>query len=427
LTVGPRFHGEALRLAFFVSDTMLDGLRTREPRALTMFIDEVKIHARAGHGGKGCVAFLRETFRPKGGPSGGNGGRGGDVILQADHDLNNLIAQFYQPRLLAQNGGAGLGKGMDGHAGRDLIVKVPCGTLVWRLDAFAQNPAMSGGTVPVRAEEPALRSSSTRRAVIRSSGSARAREIDLEHEPLAPPSASGHARGELIADLTEHGRQFVLCKGGRGGLGNRHFATATRQAPRFAQPGESGEHGDFLLELRLIAEVGLVGYPNAGKSTLLTAISKARPKIAPYPFTTLHPQIGIVEYPDYFRLTVCDVPGLIEGAHRNVGLGHAFLRHIERCRILVLLLDMAGTDGRKPWDDYRQLLSELALYDPGLMDRPRLVVANKMDEAVAAANLRKFRQKIRKTPVMPISAAFGEGVEKFTGAVRAAVEAAAQK
>src|SRR5262249_45386060 len=232
------------------------------------------------------------------------------------------------------------------------------------------------------------------------------------------------AKGELVADLVEHGQQFVLCKGGRGGLGNRNFATARRQAPRFAQPGEPGEEGDFLFELRIIADVGLVGYPNAGKSTLLTAISKARPKIAPYPFTTLHPQVGMVEYPDWRRLTVCDVPGLIEGAHRNVGLGHAFLRHIQRCKILVLLLDMAGTDGRNPWDDFKKLLSELELYDATLVKKPRLVVANKMDEAVAEKNLKSFKRKIRKTPVLPISAAFGEGVEKLKQTIREATEGA---
>jgi GTP-binding protein len=213
-----------------------------------------------------------------------------------------------------------------------------------------------------------------------------------------------------------------LCKAGRGGLGNRNFATATRQAPRFAQPGEPGEEGEFIFELRIIAQVGLVGYPNAGKSTLLTAISHARPKIAPYPFTTLHPQIGIVEYSDFYRLTVCDVPGLIEGAHRNVGLGHQFLRHIERCKVLVLLLDMAGTDNRPPWDDYENLLKELELYDPGLLERQRLVVANKMDEAAAEENLKKFKRRIRKTPVLPIAAAFDEGIDKFKKMIREAVE-----
>lgn len=225
-----------------------------------------------------------------------------------------------------------------------------------------------------------------------------------------------------MTDLTQHGQRFVLCHGGRGGLGNRNFATAARQAPRFAQPGEPGEEGNYLFELRIIAEVGLVGYPNAGKSTLLTAISHARPKIAPYPFTTLHPQIGIVEYADFHRLTVCDVPGLIAGAHRNVGLGHEFLRHIERCKVLVILLDMAGADGRAPWDDYKNLLRELELYDPGLLEKPRLVVANKMDEPAAEANLKGFKRRIRKTPVLPIAAAFDEGIAEFRKMIRETVE-----
>jgi len=228
-------------------------------------------------------------------------------------------------------------------------------------------------------------------------------------------------KGEMVSDLTEHGQRLVLCKGGRGGLGNRNFATATRQAPRFAQPGESGGEGDFLFELRIIADVGLIGFPNAGKSTLLTAISKARPKIAPYPFTTLHPQIGIVEYADFHRLTVCDVPGLIEGAHRNVGLGYEFLRHIERCQVLVLMLDMAGADGRKPWDDFKALLRELELYDPALLQKPRLVVANKMDESVAETNLRSFKRQIRKTAVLPIAAAFDEGIDNFKKVMRQTV------
>jgi GTP-binding protein len=390
-----------------------------------MFIDQVKVFARAGHGGEGCVAFHREAFVPKGGPSGGNGGRGGDVILQADHDLNNLIAQYYTPRLIAEKGKPGLGKGMDGHAGKDLVVKVPCGTLVWKYpeEAAAADPeTVSGETAePVQR----LKLSTGRRPVLRHSSGGKAMEVDLSQEPEdAPAAAAPFADGaELVADLTEHGQRYVLCKSGRGGLGNRNFATARRQTPRFAQPGEPGEEGHYRLELRLMAEVGLVGYPNAGKSTLLAAISHARPKIAPYPFTTLHPQVGILEYSDFHRLTVCDVPGLIEGAHQNVGLGHAFLRHIQRCKILVLLLDMAGTDGRWPWDDYKQLISELGLYDPALLEKPRLVVANKIDEPVAEKNLKQFRQKIRKTPVLAISAAFGEGVEKFKQAIREAVEA----
>ena len=391
-----------------------------------MFIDEIKVYAKAGHGGKGAVAFHREAYIPKGGPSGGNGGRGGDVILQADHDLNNLIEQFYNPRLIAQGGTGGMGKGMDGPAGKDLIVKVPCGTLVWKLPS--PPPETSGEDEEDEAEEAAVEAgplplSTGKRPVIRHSGSARAMEINLEEEPEETAvHGEDPSKGELVADLIEHGQQFLLCKGGRGGLGNRNFATARHQTPRFAQPGEVGTEGNYLLELRLLAEVGLVGYPNAGKSTLLTAISHARPKIAPYPFTTLHPQIGIVEYADFKRLTVCDVPGLIEGAHNNVGLGHKFLRHIQRCKILVLLLDMAGTDGREPWDDYKQLLSELKLYDPAILERPRMVVANKMDEPVFDEKLKKFKRKIPKTPVLSMSAELGEGVEEFKNAIRASVE-----
>jgi GTP-binding protein len=399
-----------------------------------MFVDEIKIYASAGHGGKGCIAFHREAYIAKGGPSGGNGGRGGSVILQADHDLNNLIAQYYQPRLIAEAGEPGFGKGMDGHAGKDLVVKVPCGTLVWRLPSaaktggdFEDEPSSLHSAAPRDEDEdekPTLKTSASKRPLIRSASGGQAQEIDLSKEDAGEFSAGASPKGELATDLIQHGQRFVLCKGGRGGLGNRNFATAARQTPRFAQPGEPGEEGDYLLELRIMAEVGLVGYPNAGKSTLLTAISKARPKVAPYPFTTLHPQIGIVEYADWHRLTVCDVPGLIEGAHRNVGLGHEFLRHIERCKILVLLLDMAGTDNRAPCDDYKQLLKELELYDPALLEKPRLVVANKMDEVAAEKNLKRFKKKIKKVSLLPISAAFDQGIEKFRKTIREAVKKA---
>ena len=383
-----------------------------------MFVDEIKVDARAGHGGKGCVAFHREAYRPKGGPSGGNGGRGGDVILEATHDLNNLLNQFFQPKLFAENGEQGLGKGMDGVAGKDLVVKVPCGTLVWRLDS-PKAASIKASLEPVPDEESAeIPSANRNRPVIRTTSGARAMEIDLGSD--SAETTSPHAEGdrELVCDLTQHGQRFVLSKGGRGGLGNRNFATSVRQAPRFAQPGEPGDEGRYLLELRIVADVGIVGYPNAGKSTLLSAISKARPKVAPYPFTTLTPQMGIVEYPDYHRLTVCDVPGLIAGAHRNVGLGHKFLRHISRCKGLVILLDMAGTDNRSPVDDYRSLLEELELYDPALLDRPRIVVANKMDEAAAETNLKAFKRKVRKTPVTQISAAFDVGMRQFLAEIR---------
>lgn len=394
-----------------------------------MFIDEIKVFARAGHGGKGAVAFHREAYVPKGGPSGGNGGRGGSVILQADHDLNNLINQFYVSRLIAQQGEHGMGKGMDGLAGKDLIVKVPCGTMVWRLPS-APKPAETDTDEDDAAEEddenPLFKTSTGKRPIIRSSGNERALEIDMSEDDADAGAKVHPVKGELVADLTTDGQQFVLCKGGRGGLGNRNFATSRNQTPRFAQPGEPGDEGDYLFELRMVAEVGLVGYPNAGKSTLLTAISRARPKVAPYPFTTLHPQPGIVEYPDFKRLTVCDVPGLIEGAHENVGLGHKFLRHILRCKILVVLLDMAGTDNREPWDDYKKLLKELELYDPAMLEKPIYVVANKMDEAVAEANLKQFKKKIKKTPVLPISAAFDQGMTEFKKLIREAVEEASE-
>lgn len=386
-----------------------------------MFVDEIKIYGRAGRGGDGCVAFLRETYRPKGGPCGGNGGRGGSVILEANRDVNDLIAQYYQPRLIAKNGEHGKGKGMDGRSGSDLIVKVPCGTLVWKLEKVSEpiidtDPEDSKSLISYASNRRPLISSS--RIITPLKGETKEETDDK------PTQIHSHPQGELIADLIEHGQRFVLCKGGKGGLGNRNFANSVMQTPRFAQPGEPGEEGEFLLELRIIADIGLVGYPNAGKSTLLSAISAARPKIAPYPFTTLHPHIGVVVYEDFSRLTVCDVPGLIEGAHRNVGLGHKFLRHIERCKILVILLDMAASDGREPWNDYEQLIKELGIYDAAILQKPRIVVANKMDESDAEPNLRKFKRRIKGIKLLPISAAFGIGLDKFKKEIKSLVSEA---
>ena len=372
-----------------------------------MFVDSVKVQARAGKGGNGCIAFSHEPFKPKGGPCGGDGGNGGDVILQADHDINNLIAQFYSPHLHAKDGRPGEGKGKTGRGGKKLIVKVPCGTMVWKLPP----PKPTG-------EEQDM-------TVHRTLGHEEALEINFESQPQELPEA-GLTEPEVTADLTEHGQQFVLCAGGRGGKGNMHFTTSTRQAPRFAQNGESGEEGRYRLELRLLAEIGLVGYPNAGKSTLLSAISSAQPKIAAYPFTTLHPNIGIVEFADYSRLTVCDIPGIVDGAHDNVGLGHAFLRHILRCRVLVLLIDMAGIDEREPWDDYNQLLTELELYDPDLLNRPRLVAANKMDEEAAPEKLKEFRAKLGQVDVVEIAAAFDLGLEELKNKMQQIVAATSE-
>lgn len=373
-----------------------------------MFVDQVKVQAHAGDGGRGCIAFRREAFVPKGGPSGGDGGRGGDVILEASHDLNNLIAQFYQPRLIAKKGEHGQGKDKHGRAGKDLVVKVPCGTVIWQLP---NEDAIPEAVVPKGEWESAA-----------NAGMALA--IDLEANPETDTPAASVAVGQeakLIADLTEHGEQFTLCQGGRGGKGNKHYANSVRQAPRIAQPGEPGEEGRYLFELRIMADVGLVGYPNAGKSTLLTAISSARPKIAPYPFTTLHPQIGVLEFADWSRLTVCDIPGLIEGAHANVGLGHAFLRHIRRCAMLVIILDMAGTDNRDPADDYEKILGELKQYDPALLDKPCLVAANKMDEDAAISNLAIFKKKHPSIEILEMMAALEEGVDAFKDRLRAAV------
>ncbi|MDE2682493.1 MAG: GTPase ObgE [Verrucomicrobiota bacterium] len=374
-----------------------------------MFIDQVKIYARAGHGGRGCVSFRREAFEPMGGPDGGDGGRGGSVILEASHDLNNLIAQFFVPRLIAKNGNDGEGAKKTGKSGKDVIIKVPCGTVVWKL----------ADTTPTgeKPEDERVENSEGEQAMV----------IDLaaetdEDAPPAPELAIGQ-EAELVVDLTEHGEQFILCTGGRGGQGNHHFATPRNQAPRHAQPGKPGGEGNYHFELRLMADIGLVGYPNAGKSTLLNAISHAKPKIAAYPFTTLHPQIGVVEMDGWERYTVCDIPGIIEGAHNNVGLGHAFLRHIRRCQTLCVILDMAGTDDRDPCDDYEKILRELELYDEAMLAKPHLVAANKMDEDAATEYLAQFRKRFPKIKVMEIMAAIDEGVPELMERFREAAKA----
>jgi len=288
-----------------------------------MFVDRVKVLAQAGKGGRGCVSFRREKFVPKGGPDGGDGGRGGNVILRADRHVDNLANLFYEPLIKAKNGGHGMGKKMSGRAGGDRIMKVPVGTVVWPAE-----------------QEKHLTSN------------------------VQGPTWSSEQAAIPVADLARDGQEFVLCRGGAGGKGNVHFKSSRNRAPRQYTEGEEGEQGYFLLELRTIADAGLVGYPNAGKSTLLRKISAARPKVAAYPFTTLHPIVGVIEFPGYQRATVADIPGLIEGAHRGLGLGHEFLRHITRCRVLVFVVDVAGSEGRNPVEDLQNLRREIDLYDP---------------------------------------------------------------
>jgi len=335
-----------------------------------MFVDRVKVFAQAGKGGRGCVSFRREKFVPKGGPDGGDGGRGGNVILKADRHVDNLANLFYEPLIKAKNGGHGMGKKMSGRAGADKIVKVPVGTVVW--------PAKEEKHPPSTSEQ----------------------------------SAIGNRQSAIpVTDLARDEQEFVLCCGGAGGKGNVHFKSSRNRAPRQYTEGEEGEQGHFLLELRTIADAGLVGYPNAGKSTLLRKISAARPKVAAYPFTTLHPIVGVIEFPGYRRARVADIPGLIEGAHRGVGLGHEFLRHITRCRVLIFVVDVAGSEGRNPVEDLQNLRREIDLYDPTLSSRAWFVVANKMDLPGAKENLKALQERFPKLQILPTSAAKGEGID----------------
>jgi GTP-binding protein len=348
-----------------------------------MFVDRVKVFAQAGSGGRGCVSFRREKFVPKGGPDGGDGGRGGNVILRADRHVDNLANLFYEPLINAKNGAHGMGKKMSGRTGADKIVKVPVGTVVW----------------PAEEEKRGMSN------VQRSTSSSE--QLAIGNLQLAIP----------VADLARDGQEFVLCRGGAGGKGNVHFKSSRNRAPRQYTEGEEGEQGHFLFELRTIADAGLVGYPNAGKSTLLRKISAARPKVAAYPFTTLHPIVGVIEFPSYRRATVADIPGLIEGAHRGLGLGHEFLRHITRCRVLVFVVDVAGSEGRNPVEDLQNLRREIDLYDPSLSSRAWLVVANKMDLPDAKENLKALQDRFPKLEILPTSAAKGEGIDALKQAL----------
>jgi GTPase len=335
-----------------------------------MFVDRIKVFAQAGNGGRGCVSFRREKFVPKGGPDGGDGGRGGDVVLRADRHVDNLSHLFYEPIIRAKNGGHGMGKKMHGRSAPPKIVKVPVGTIVWEGELRTSNETEDRSGI---------------------------------HD--------SRTTSQPVVDLTRDGQEFVLCHGGAGGKGNVHFKSSRNRAPRQYTEGEEGEQNHFLLELRTIADAALVGYPNAGKSTLLRKISAARPKVAAYPFTTLHPVIGVVELPGYRRATIADIPGLVEGAHRGLGLGHEFLRHITRCRILLFVVDVAGSEGRNPTEDLQNLRREVDLYDPILSKRPWCIIANKMDLPAARENLEALKNRFPTVEIAALSAQTGEGLE----------------
>lgn len=325
------------------------------------FVDQARIHVRAGDGGKGAVAFRREKFVPKGGPSGGDGGDGGSIVLEVDPGLSTLLDFRYRKEYRAPAGQPGANKDMYGRAGEDLVLRVPPGTQVY-----------------------------------------------------------DEATSQLLADLQAGGERFVIARGGRGGRGNIHFATSTDRAPRRAEPGTPGEEREVRLDLKLLADVGLLGFPNVGKSSLIARISAARPKIADYPFTTLVPNLGMVRLSGDRSLVVADIPGLIAGAHEGAGLGDRFLRHVERTRVLVHLLDgSAAAPGRSPLRDYLAINSELSLFDPALAQRPQVVVMNKVDLPDVRRRLRSLVAPFtrRGIPVLSISAATGEGVDALLEAV----------
>jgi GTP-binding protein len=327
-----------------------------------MFVDEVDIRVTAGSGGRGCLAFRREKRVPRGGPSGGDGGDGGSIHVVASEHTNTLINYRFHPEFDAERGQHGQGSNRTGHRGADLELPVPIGTLVYE-------------------------------------------KTDDPSEPL-----------RLLADLTEVNQRVLVAKGGRGGLGNAHFATSTNRAPRKVQPGEAGEEKQLRLELKLLADVGLVGFPNAGKSTLIARVSAARPKIANYPFTTLTPNLGVVGLSGDRSFVVADVPGLIEGAHRGLGLGHQFLRHLERTKVLIHVVDVSGVSGRQPVEDLDAVRRELALFRPELAAKPQIVAANKIDAAAAddpAVRALAARAEDLELPFFRISGVTGAGVPEL--------------
>lgn len=409
-----------------------------------MFVDHIKIYAKAGDGGNGCCSFRREKFVPKGGPDGGDGGHGGDIILVVDHHIDNLKEFFYRPRQKAERGANGRGQRCTGRSGVDLILKVPAGTVIYRVPT-AEEHGDADPFFEERAEDKSDEEAdvfddetdeefddedseefddenseefddhSEESDEFSESDDDFASELDPEaEEEIDEEDEPGGYRpplGEVIADLTTIGERFMLCRGGGGGKGNWNFRTDTNQAPIEFTKGELGEEGQFYLELRRIADVGLVGFPNAGKSTLLGALSNATPKVASYPFTTLTPMVGVVEFPGFRRTTVADIPGLIEGAHANIGLGHDFLRHISRCSVFLFVVDTAGVDMRDPISDLEILRRELRLYDEDLGKREWMIVANKIDLEESALFLEAIADRFPKQEIFPISAQHGDGLE----------------
>lgn len=324
-----------------------------------MFVDQVKIYVKAGNGGDGMVAFRREKFVPNGGPAGGDGGKGADVVFVVDEGLRTLVDFRFKRIFKAEHGEHGMSKSMHGRGAEDLVVKVPQGTIV--------------------------------------------KDIDT---------------GEIIADLVAHGQRAVIAKAGRGGRGNKRFATPANPAPELSENGEPGQERNVQLELKVLADVGLVGFPSVGKSTLLSVVSAARPKIAAYHFTTIVPNLGMVDAGDGRSFVMADLPGLIEGASQGVGLGHQFLRHIERTRVIVHVIDMSGSEGRVSYEDYMAINNELEQYNLRLMERPQIIVANKMDMPDAEENLNEFKTKIAEDiPVFPISAVTKTGLRELLLAI----------
>lgn len=321
------------------------------------FVDTVILHGKAGNGGNGSASFRREKFIAFGGPDGGDGGRGGHIILKADHDITSLVAIFFSPLIKAEHGGNGTGQKKHGRNGKDRFVKVPIGTVVY-----------------------------------------------------------DHETAELLGDITENGQELIVANGGTGGKGNVHWKSSTHQAPTEHTDGTPGEVCELRLTLKIMSDVGLVGFPNAGKSSMLTAISDAHPKIGAYQFTTLNPIIGTLIFDDYKRLTMADIPGIITGAHEGAGLGHAFLKHIERAPHIIYVLDMAGCDGRNPLQDYKDLQEELKMHKEDILERPSLIVANKMDLPESEENLKEFIKETGITPIC-ISATKEEGLDKIRDAL----------